>query len=53
MTQADVLGMAGEESNSGDRIQGVTKTWEPDKRIESSKAAGRRVLSGGRGRSRR
>lgn len=38
--------MAGEESNPGDRIQGMTKTWEPDKRIESSKAAGRRMLSG-------
>ena len=40
-----MLGMAGEESNPGDRIQGMTKTWEPDKRIESSKAAGRRMLS--------
>lgn len=47
MTHAAVLGTAGEQqSNLGDRIQGKTKTWEPDKRIESSKAAGRRVLSG-------
>lgn len=46
MTQAAVLGMAGGEWNLGDRIQGMTKTLEPDKRIKSSKAGGRRVLSG-------
>lgn len=46
MTQAAVLGMAGEECNPGDRIQGMTKTWEPDKKVKSSKAGGRRVLSG-------
>lgn len=46
MTQAAVLGMAGEERNPGDRIQGMTKTWEPDKKVKSRKAGGRRVLSG-------
>lgn len=46
MTQASMLGMAGGEWNLEDRIQGKTKTSKPDKRIKSSNAGGRRVLSG-------